>query len=144
MGKLTMSAAEREQFLAARHVGVIAIERAGSAPLAVPIWYDYEPGGQVIILTGAASVKHGLLTAAPRFSLCAQREEPPYQYVTVTGPVTSVGPADVERDIRPMAVRYLGERAGNRYAESIAPTLDETRITMLPERWLSQDYEKAG
>jgi hypothetical protein len=43
-----------------------------------------------------------------------------------------------------MAVRYLGEHAGNRYTESIAPSLDEMRVTMRPERWLSQDYEKAG
>ena len=40
---LTMTRSEREAFLAAVHVGVISIERAGQAPLAVPIWYDYDP-----------------------------------------------------------------------------------------------------
>lgn len=143
MGTLSMTVAERERFLADVHVGVLSIERAGRAPLAVPIWYDYQPGGDVTILTEGTSVKRGLLTTASRFSLCAQREEPPYQYVTVEGPVTSTAPADIDGDVRPMAVRYLGERDGNRYVESVAPALDEVRITMHPERWLSQDYTKA-
>lgn len=45
-----MSAGEREQFLAGLHVGVLSVavngagEAAGSrAPLAVPVWYDYQP-----------------------------------------------------------------------------------------------------
>jgi hypothetical protein len=38
-----MTRAEREAYLADLHVGVISIERAGSAPLTVPIWYDYDP-----------------------------------------------------------------------------------------------------
>ena len=56
--------------------------------------------------------------------------------------VTSTRPADIERDIRPMAVRYLGERSGDAYVASVAPKLNEVRITMRPERWLSQDYTK--
>jgi len=40
---LSMSRSEREAFLADVHVCVLAIERTGQAPLAVPIWYDYDP-----------------------------------------------------------------------------------------------------
>ena len=42
---LAMSEHERQEFLAGVHVGVISIERADGAPLTVPIWYGYEPGG---------------------------------------------------------------------------------------------------
>ena len=41
---LAMTKKEREAFLADLHVGVISIEQAGSPPLTVPIWYDYQPG----------------------------------------------------------------------------------------------------
>jgi hypothetical protein len=142
MGALAMTDAEREQFLADLHVGVIAVEQPGRSPLTVPIWYDYEPGGEVTILTGSNSVKARLLTAAQRFSLCVQVETPPYRYVSVEGPVTSSQPVDVERDIRPMAIRYLGERDGDAYVKWATASLDEVRITMRPERWLSQDYTK--
>jgi len=47
---LAMSRQEREAFLAALHVGVISIERPGRGPLTVPIWYGYEPGGDLWIM----------------------------------------------------------------------------------------------
>ena len=37
---------EREAFLADLHVCVLGVNH-GDIPLAVPIWYDYEPGGDV-------------------------------------------------------------------------------------------------
>src|SRR5687767_6892054 len=74
---LAMSEHERQEFLAGVHVGVISIERVDGPPLTVPIWYGYEPGGLVWIITGAESLKGRLLHAARRFSLCAQTEEPP-------------------------------------------------------------------
>ena len=41
-----MSVEEREFFLADVHVGVLSIPRKErSAPLTVPVWYDYSPGG---------------------------------------------------------------------------------------------------
>jgi len=41
-----MSRAEREQFLARAHVGVLSLVDSGK-PLSVPVWYGYEPGGAV-------------------------------------------------------------------------------------------------
>ena len=142
MGTLAMTDAEKERFHSDHHVGVIAIDDPDRAPLTVPIWYDYQPGGEVTILTGRGTVKARLLADAQRLSLCVQSETPPYQYVSVEGPVTTTRPADIERDVRPMAVRYLGERSGDAYVASLAPNLNEVRITMRPERWLSQDYTK--
>ncbi len=140
---LQMTQAEREAFLADLHVGVIAIARADGPPLAVPIWYSYEPGGEVTILTGADSLKGRLLASAERFSLCAQVETPPfYAYVSVEGPVSSVGPADREADARPMAHRYFGEEMGDLYVEGTEG--DSTKFTMRPERWWTVDYAKMG
>jgi nitroimidazol reductase NimA-like FMN-containing flavoprotein (pyridoxamine 5'-phosphate oxidase superfamily) len=50
MSSFMMTAAEREEFLSGVHVAVLAVERAGRAPLAVPVWYDYSPGGERSVL----------------------------------------------------------------------------------------------
>jgi PPOX class probable F420-dependent enzyme len=135
-----MTGEEREAFLAELHVGVIAVEREDRAPLAVPIWYAYEPGGDVLLWTDAGSVKEKLIRAAGRFTITAQVEEPPYRYVTAEGPVTSIDPADEATGLK-IAVRYLGQEAGRAFAQqSLNP--DSVIIRMRPERWLSSDYSK--
>ena len=82
-----MSNEELERFLADLHVGVLAVERPGRAPLAVPIWYAHEPGGELSISTS----QNTLIRAAGRASITAQDEAPPYKYVTVEGDVTFNG-----------------------------------------------------
>ncbi|MFC4942465.1 pyridoxamine 5'-phosphate oxidase family protein [Pseudonocardia sp. GCM10023141] len=84
-----MTSQEREAFLSDVHVGVLAVERAGRAPLAVPVWYDHEPGGEVLIWIRRDTAKDVALRAARRFSLVAQSEEVPYRYVTAEGPVVA-------------------------------------------------------
>jgi len=98
---LAMSRAEREAFLAEPHVGVISIPEEGRGPLTVPIWYAYEPGGALRVITDRGSRKGRLLEKAPRFSLVAQTESLPYKYVSVEGPVLSIRATDRERDARP-------------------------------------------
>ena len=133
-----MSSENREKYLSDVHVGVIAVERQGRAPLSVPIWYGYEPGGEVLLWTDAGSVKHRLLQDAGRFSITVQDEQPPYKYVTAEGDITSIGPAN-DADVRPIAIRYLGEEAGNQFTdENLTPT--SVAIRMRPQRWLSVDY----
>ncbi|MBA2283197.1 MAG: pyridoxamine 5'-phosphate oxidase family protein [Acidimicrobiia bacterium] len=139
---LAMSDEERQAFLAGVHVGVISIERRDGPPLTVPIWYAYEPGGLVSVITGADSVKGKLLTAARRFSLCAQTEEPPfYKYVSVEGPIVDVAPADVEADQRPMAHRYFGAELGDLYVAS-SNDHESLKFSMRPGRWWTVDYSK--
>jgi nitroimidazol reductase NimA-like FMN-containing flavoprotein (pyridoxamine 5'-phosphate oxidase superfamily) len=137
---LTMTEAERQTFLADLHVGVISIERPDGPPLTVPIWYEYEPGGDLWVLTDPGTLKGRLLAAARRFSLCAQREGLPYAYVTVEGPVLSVEtPGDADR--RRMARRYLGDELGDAYVDEGEAT--SVKWTMRPERWWSVDYARA-
>jgi len=142
---LAMTKAEREAFLAEVHVAIISIGETGRGPLAVPIWYSYEPGGEVQIVTDRESRKGTLIEQARRFSLCVQVESPPYRYVSVEGPVTSIGPADVEQHVRPLARRYLGQKAGDRYVDETggqASWESSVMVRMRPERWLTVDYAK--
>src|SRR5581483_6106804 len=110
-----MTREEREAFLAGVHVGVISIARPDRAPLTVPVWYGYTPGGEVYVITGSTTRKARALREAGQFSLCAQSEAPPYSYVTVEGAVSAMEAVDLERDLRPLARRYLGIEGGDQY-----------------------------
>lgn len=142
--KITMSEAERQEFLAGLHIGIVSINEPGRGPLAVPVWYDYTPGGEVSFVTPAGSRKAGLLSVGDRMSLCAQDEALPPKYVAVEGEVTEIRPATVEGDVTAMAVRYLGEEIGAVYVQSsrAEDPRDEIVVSFRPERWYSADFAK--
>jgi PPOX class probable F420-dependent enzyme len=146
MPSLAMTRAEREAFLAATHVGIVSIADPGRGPLVVPVWYRYERGGAVRFVTGAQSRKARLLRAAGRVGFCVQSETPPYQYVSIEGPVT-LGEPDQARDVRETAIRYLGESMGEMYLAMMAADPDpagSVLVTVTPEHWYSVDYRKLG
>lgn len=138
-----MTRTARERFLSGLHVGVmsVAVPGHGGGTLAVPIWYDYAPDRGVWVITSRESAKGKALEAAGRFGLAVQHEQIPYEYVSVEGPITDVHIADLDGDLLPMAVRYLGDELGGRYAEQWAATntgVDHV-YTIHPERWASAD-----
>src|ERR1700742_2787377 len=131
---------QREEFLAALHVGVLSVAAEdGRPPASVPIWYDYVPGGNVRVNTGASSRKAKLIERAGVVTLVGQREEPPYQYVVVEGTVVDT-PSPAPPDVRePIAIRYLGEEAGREFVKSIDEQ-SSVLFTIRPDRWLSADF----
>lgn len=138
-----MTMTERETFLADVHVGILSVDDPGRAPLAVPVWYAYAPGGTVDVVTGGHSVKARLLRAARRFSLCAQTETPPYRYVSVEGPITAMADTVNPEERRALAHRYLGAELGELYlAATEADAADSVAFRMAPERWRTTDYGK--
>jgi hypothetical protein len=141
---ITMSEGERQEFLSGVHVGIVSINEPGRGPLAVPVWYAYEPGGEVTIVTPSDSRKAALLREGDRVSLCAQDEELPPKYVSVEGPVTAIDEATVDGAIKPMAVRYLGQEIGAAYVDQTRGehAQGEVVIRFRPERWLSADFAK--
>src|SRR5262249_24974961 len=140
---LAMTKQEREAFLADVHVGVISIPEPGRGPLTVPVWYSYDPGGELRLVTGRTSRKGHLLARSARLSLWAQTETSPYKYVSVEGPIVAIETSDVERDLRPIARRYLGSQAGDQYVDTTrSEHQDNVLVRMRPERWLSVDFAK--
>ncbi|MFT5209812.1 MAG: nitroimidazol reductase NimA-like FMN-containing flavoprotein [Flavobacterium sp.] len=135
---LQMSIQERQSFLADLHVGVISIPRENRAPLTVPIWYDYEPDGELWVLTEPTSLKGKALEDCTHISLCVQTEAPPYQYVTVEGKFEVSKPAPGQ--LLAMAIRYLGEEVGKQYAAGSKG--DNIMVSFIPTNWLSVDYSK--
>jgi PPOX class probable F420-dependent enzyme len=140
----SMTKGEREAFLAAVHVGVLSVADPGRGPLTVPMWYSYEPGGDVIVLTGGTSQKARLIADAGRMSLCVQSETPPYRYVSVEGPVR-IEPTSSLEELRKLAHRYLGQEKGDKYILSTAADREaepNVLIRLRPERWRTVDYGK--
>jgi PPOX class probable F420-dependent enzyme len=140
---LSMSRAEREEFLAGLHVGVLSVAtgEGGAGPLTIPIWYLYEPGGQLTVGTSASTAKAIAIRRAGRFSLCVQDEAPPYKYVSVEGPAVIEAATDDDR--RTMARRYLGAEAGDAFVAQ-NPGGDNIMIRMTPEHWRTADFSRAG
>ena len=93
----------------------------------MPIWYGYEPGGDIWIITGSTSRKGRGLEATGQFSFCAQTEEIPYKYVSVTGTVAEACPS-TDDDRKTLAHRYLGPELGDAY---LAATGSGTRLVAL-------------
>lgn len=137
---MALTREEREQFLAEPHIAALAVDAgAGRAPLTVPIWYQYEPGGEVWIMTGLDSRKNRLIGAAGRFSLMVDRVEPTIRYVSVEGPVVRTTPATVEQ-LREVAARYLPAEKVDAYVDFAWKNHGEQVVVhMRPERWVSSD-----
>lgn len=139
-----MTRSECQAFLAEPHVGIVSVQDPNRGPLTVPIWYLYEPGGEVVIITPPDSRKGLLMQVGTRIGFCVQTEDLPPKYVSVEGPIVSIDPADVERDVRPLTHRYLGKEIGDGYVDATRPdgTTPEVVIRMRPERWFSRDFGK--
>ena len=131
---------QRQEFLAAKHIAVLSVAASdGRPPASVPIWYDYTPGGDIRVNTGASSRKAGLIEQAGTVSLVVQHEEPPYQYVVVEGTVvetTKPTPLDVREEI---AIRYLGEEGGRAFVRAM-DSQTTVLFTIRPDRWLTADF----
>lgn len=137
---MALTREQREQFLAEPHIAALAVDAGeGRAPLALPIWYQYTPGGDIWIMTGRDSRKHDLIRAAGRFSLLVERIEPTIRYVSVEGPVVDTRPGTVE-DLREISARYLPAEKVDGYVEFAAKNHGEQVILrMRPERWVTSD-----
>src|SRR5262249_55274814 len=114
---LIMTKVEREAFLACVHVGIIGIAEEGRGPLTVPIWYAYDAGGDLRLMTSRGARKSRRPAGGGIFSLCAQTEPPPKKCAGVELPFFSTEGGNTARVRPPPARRYLGKEGGDRYVE---------------------------
>ena len=147
-----MTEGEREAFLAEPRTAIISVASGDDRPpLAVPIHYAYEPGGDITFYTDTqrrTSRKTTLIAGAGgRFTLTVQHPEWPYRYVSVectvvrtdrppsTDQILAVGrPFMPEEDSRALAASEIGD-----------PESTMVLYTARPDRWLAMDFgEDAG
>jgi len=133
-----MTVDERESFLAAARVGVLAVDEPGRGPHALPVWYLYDDG-EVLIGIDGSSRRAALLRAAGRASLTVQTETAPYQYVGIEGPVM-LEPA--MHDELVLATRYLGAEVGAWYVVHNPRPEDALTVRLHPEHWRTFDFAK--
>jgi hypothetical protein len=137
---MPLTKSEREEFLAQPHIAALSVS-AGDArgPLTVPIWYQYTPGGEPWVLTGAGSRKHRLIEANGYFSLMVERVEPTMCYVAVDGPVSRIEPGTDDQHVE-LARRYLAPQRVDAYLDYARREFGEgVAIYLQPQHWLSAD-----
>jgi nitroimidazol reductase NimA-like FMN-containing flavoprotein (pyridoxamine 5'-phosphate oxidase superfamily) len=141
---------EQQQFLAEKHIAVLSIPSDDERPpLAFPVWYAYEPGGDVAYYTHRTdppSRKLRLLHEGTPVSFCIQREALPYKYVTVEGTVVAVSDDPTVDQMLAIVRRYLPEEAARAYVEgeSDNPDIALVLFTIRPERWSGFEFGDEG
>jgi PPOX class probable F420-dependent enzyme len=105
-----MTQAEWKAFLAAgARTGKLATTRLDGRPHIAPIWFVLD-GDDVVFNTGADTIKGRSLARTGWASLCVDDEQPPFSYVTVSGPVTlSTDLGEMLPWATRIAARYMGE-----------------------------------
>jgi nitroimidazol reductase NimA-like FMN-containing flavoprotein (pyridoxamine 5'-phosphate oxidase superfamily) len=148
MSNLTMTEQEREAFLAEPHIGVLSVASDNERPpLTVPIWYGYQPGGNITFFTGTqgrAARKTRLIQNAGVVSFLVQQEEFPYKYVTVEGSLVQSDKPPTAEQVLAIVRRYLPEEQAQGFtqAELAHPDSELILFTIRPDRWLTSDLAK--
>ncbi|MCW2656337.1 MAG: putative F420-dependent enzyme [Jatrophihabitans sp.] len=82
-----MSDGDRRAFLLeGTRTGVLSTVRRDGRPHAAPIWFTLD-GDTVVFTTGADTVKGRTLRRTGQAALTVDVAEPPYSFVSITGPV---------------------------------------------------------
>ncbi len=137
---MALSKDEREQFLAQPHIAALSVYAGDSrGPLTVPVWYQYIPGGEPWVLTGAGSRKTRLIEASGYFSLMVEHTDPSVRYVAVDGPVSRIEPGTDEQLVE-VTKRYLPPDRVDAYLDFSRRELGaQVAIHLQPQHWLSAD-----
>ncbi len=132
---------EWQEFLAGNHVAVMAVASdEDRPPLAVPVWYHYEPGGMLTFFTGTqgrVARKTRLIRKANVLSMVVQNETPPYRSISVECRVESIDAAPGADQVLAIVRRYLPEEHAQDFAASEVNQPDSPFVLfpLRPERW---------
>ena len=139
---------ERNQFLTETRVAVLSVAGdGGRPPIAVPVWYGYEPGGNFTYFTsysGRKSRKIRQIEQAGVLTLCVQQEALPYKYVTVEGTVVETAESPPVERLLPIVQHYLPGDAAQAFVETEInrPNTVAVLYTIRPDRWSSLDFSE--
>jgi PPOX class probable F420-dependent enzyme len=120
---------ELDQLVSRPNPAVVATVRADGTPHTAATWYDWEDGRLLLNMDESrARLRH--LREHPHISLTIFDGDDWGRHVTLLGRVVSIEPDPDLRDIDRLAMRYDGERFGNR---------DGRRVSawVVPEQWSS-------
>lgn len=141
---------EWQEFLAGDHVAVMAVASDDDRPpLAVPVWYHYEPGGSLTFFTGTQgriARKTRLIREAGGLSVVVQDERLPYRSVSVECRVEAIDHAPSADQVLAIVRRYLPEDHAQGFAASETGQPDSPFVlfTLRPERWHTFGFDRPG
>jgi PPOX class probable F420-dependent enzyme len=88
---------------------MLATTRADGRPHVVPVWYDLDDDGSLLFNTGASSVKGRNIRRDGRVALCVQDEQPPFDFVSISGKAEwTEEPDELRRWAARIGGRYMG------------------------------------
>ncbi|HEY2286692.1 MAG TPA: PPOX class F420-dependent oxidoreductase [Streptosporangiaceae bacterium] len=126
-----------EFVMAGTLTGKLAVTRADGRPHVTPIWFVLD-GDDVILNTGAESIKGKALRRDPRVSLSVDDQRPPYSFVVIEGVAEiSEDPGELRRWATAIGGRYMGaDRAAEFGARNAIP--GELLVRIRPSRVVAQ------
>lgn len=136
---MAMSQDEIDTLLSEPHVSVFGSVSADGRPALTPVWHLWRDGA-AFVLVDRQSRKWRNAQANPNVSLCVDTKQAPYRAAIVEG-VAEEFEGDYVGLLRQAAVHYLGEKAGNRYADHSTATPESAVIVrIVPQRIVSWSY----
>jgi PPOX class probable F420-dependent enzyme len=111
-----LTVADIAELLAAPKCATLATYRRDGSVLLSPVWHEWRDGGFGVHL-GADGINARLLRRDPRCSLVLYDDSPPYRGIELRGQAR-LTTEDERAALRRVAVKYLGQRDGNAYADA--------------------------
>ena len=127
-------------FLREPLIADLATLRPDGSPHVAPVWFHYD-GQSLKVVSEKKSVKVRNIRHDPRVSVSIPTPSEPYKYVLFDGTAT-VSLDEIPELTRSMAVRYMGQVQGERYAERVLQELDFCLITVTPSKILGWSDEE--
>jgi PPOX class probable F420-dependent enzyme len=110
---------------------LLATTRADGRPHVVPVWYDIDEDETLVFTTNVESVKARNIRRDGQVALCVQDDQPPFDYVSITGTAEMTDdPDEVRRWATRLGGRYMGaDRAEEFGARNGVPGEVLVRVT---------------
>ena len=120
---------EVDAFLAQPNPAVVGTVRPDGSPHTAATWYDWEDG-RVLLNMDESRARLGYLRENPEVALTVLAGGDWYRHVSLLGRVVSIEEDAALQDIDRLALRYTGQRYGNRESRRFSAWME-------PERWHS-------
>ena len=102
------------------------------SPHIAPVWYKYD-GENYLILSEPKTVKVRNIEHDNRVAILISKTDPPYSYVMLNGHA-KISDCNYEELLMELSIKYLGEIAGDKYANEIKQTSKFILITFTPQK----------
>ena len=102
------------------------------SPHIAPVWYKYD-GENYLILSEPKTVKVRNIEHDNRVAILISKTDPPYSYVMFNGHA-KISDCKYEELLMELSIKYLGEIAGDKYANEIKQTSKFILITFTSQK----------